>query len=372
MPRCDHTHRLAEVKPWEILNDCYALEVARPALLLLIAASGCRLNFDETRVANVDAQSTTIDAPDRPNRAFLTKATFTGAIGGLSGADAACQQEATQAGIPGTFVAFLRAGAASPVDRLASSRGWVDVTGKPIVDMPSGWLTGRMFHPLFRDSTNAPVIGNGWLGTTASGTCSEWTSTAGTAGSVSSTTAYNEFTQGPCTVPHFLACLEVGHVAEVVPTTTVGRLSFLSKQGWVPGGGVAGADALCASEAASAGLAGSYLAMLTTSTTDGFARFSLTGPTWTRVDGIALAPSAVAVAGVDDLDTFTILQADGTPNYTTASNTWTGSAASNCSNWTTTAGMGVSGNGATTTRSRWRDIIDAPCTNARRLICLQE
>src|SRR5262245_12432676 len=83
------------------------------------------------------------------NVAFVTTRTLNpSTFGGLAGADAICQATADQAGLPGTYIAWLSTTTTNAVDRLAGSRGWVRTDGVPFADTPADIAAGRIFAPL--------------------------------------------------------------------------------------------------------------------------------------------------------------------------------------------------------------------------------
>jgi len=351
--------------------------VARFALILVCSAAACgRSGFGATPDA-VLGDGDLVDAPDaadRPNRAFVTSMPYTGDLGGPLGADAKCQALADAQGIGGTFIALLKAGTYAHSDRLAGSRGWVDLAGTPIADQPTDWYDGRVLHPLRRDETGA-VLGfaSVWSGYT-SGTCDDWTNAvSGNGGVVDTASLYEQFTFSSCTASARLPCVETGHVAPVSEQAQQGRIAFMSTP-WTPGGGLADADALCMTEATASQLPGTYKALLEPTGSSAFGRFNLTGTRWIRPDGIPITATAADLAGPlpDYFDSFTSMKADGT--HLTRVYTWTGSATNNCSNWNSNNSgvLGASGYGTTTYRSFWLRIIDVGCDQTRPVICLQE
>lgn len=311
---------------------------------------------------------------DRPNRVFITSTMHPATFGSLQAADDICQARADAASLDGTFIALV-ADAARPEPRLAGSRGWVDLAGTPIVDEPATWLDGYMFHPLRLDETGTDLgYVLAWVGSIWS--CMGWTVTTSTeTGSIVATSdAWGAYTVQNCNQQARFICLETGHVAPQSPPSVAGRLQFLTTADWTPSGGLQGADALCASEATTHMFPGTYRALLATSTQTAFARFSLTGPPWTRIDGIALTATATALADASTmwLDSFAHVRSDGT-RYPYAG-TWVGDATNNCNNWMSSSSgqSGLVGAPATALRSRWIDNFNGTCDIPRSLNCLQE
>ncbi len=376
-------------------------------VVVLACASGCgRIDFDALASADAASDSATssdggdggdsasLDGGDAEpgdggpldadgsavtaNRAFFLAADIPGDFGGRADADGLCSTEATAAGLDGEFIALLWTDDATPSDPLAGSRGWVDVAGLPLVDTPSQWTDTTMFHPLRRDARGAALdLEFAWFGgTSALQRCGNWASstmagstanTGGATGPLGTTTA--------CTARLGLFCAERGRNTMLAPTRDpTGRVAFVTAGNWSPGAGRADADAFCADEARIAGLSGSFLALLLTSTEGHFDRFDTGGPTWVRTDGIPLAPTAADVAGPlpDWLDTFITLTADG--GVRDSFDPWTGSAGAHCNDWTSNLAtdMGTLGDHTSAFRARMLDVFDATCDIAHPLYCFEE
>ena len=318
---------------------------------LLIASTACgRIAFDPLGDA-APGELPVIDT----NIVFLTPPTMTpGAFGGLAGADAECQMLATQAGLPGTYVAFLSTSTVRAIDRLAGARGWRRPDGAPFVDTSLDILTGRVYSIPIVDATGArPGSLNGSVpvvtGTAKSGDpsiglmCNDYTSTAGLSsiGTASATRgSFIYFASGSCGAGQRIYCFGIDRnvaLAPRTPTSTSDRRAFLSSP-WIPGGGLAAADAHCQADALAAGITGTFKALLATSTASAASRFSTTGAPWMRLDGIRIASTANALLG----DTRLMLE----PLNLTAAGAyienyvWTGSnnvfspGLQNCSDWT--------------------------------------
>lgn len=130
-----------------------------------------------------------------PCTVFATSSAFTGALGGLSGADAKCTQLANAAGLGGTYVAWLSAGASTPAIRFDTinagpwllPRNATDGASPPTVasdfaDLITCGVT-CLQHEIDRNQ-NGTVIADDlavWTGTGKDGvaqpeTCQGWTS----------------------------------------------------------------------------------------------------------------------------------------------------------------------------------------------------
>ena len=267
----------------------------RALLLVMLAACG-RDKFDPAH--NIAFVTSTLHDP----------LTF-GTDG--AGADALCTQTAHNASLAGEYHAYIATVSVAAIDHLGNARGWIRTDGKPFVDTVGDLLAGHHFYALRLDengddigpnavsvATGADTTGRAYFG----GNCTDWTDPAAAyeIGLPSASgMAWSTGGANPCTNGAHLYCFGVGYTTPLEMTPVAGRLAFVTVQAYVPTGGLAGADALCASEASAAGLPGSFLALLPTSSTSAISRFDISGPTWVRPDGIALADSPLAFASGD-------------------------------------------------------------------------
>jgi hypothetical protein len=270
----------------------------RAACVAGILAAACgRIGFD----AIGDAPS------DVANVAFVTSSRHTGDLGGLAGADAICAARAAEAGLPGTFIAWLGTTAFPAWSRLAGSRGWRRVDGTAFADNRDDLVTSAPLAPLVldelgNDARDVPMT-FAWSGMRADGStepisnCLDWTSAAPTdQANVGLPSAggpgYISETGAACDQLGALYCVEIGHVASVDISRARGRYAFVSAASWVPNArGIASADEECSSDATRAGLPGSYRAYLPSSLAPAD-RFDRSGPPWIRTDGALLARTA--------------------------------------------------------------------------------
>ncbi|MET0342023.1 MAG: hypothetical protein ABW252_13550, partial [Polyangiales bacterium] len=222
------------------------------------------------------------------------------------------------AGLPGRYVAFLYdAKGTHPSARLAGSRGWVRPDGKVVADAPDELRAGPRY-PLRLDEFGADRIAasfelreNGaalaWTGSDLDGitrfngkyppdvgssafTCDGWTQAradryGGLGAGGASGREFTEHSFDTCNQKHRLFCFGVGNQAEVVLPQVAGRLAYVTRTNWTPGGGLAAADRACQSEAQAAGRAGTFRALLATSTGSAASRFDGTKAPWVRPDG---------------------------------------------------------------------------------------
>jgi hypothetical protein len=359
----------------------------RCALAIVILAGCGRVAFDARGDASMDT------GPDRANRVFVTNALQPGGFGGLAVADATCAAEAAAAGLPGTFVAFLATAAMpDPRSRLAGSRGWALVDGTPVGTTVESMLdTFEVYNPLAMLADGTPLTGNAttWTGTSATGvyeptqTCNDWmASTAGFVG-CGNNVRNASWAGGAfvgCDNSRRFLCFETGHVADVAPVPSTGRLVFITvgkRMGATLD--ISAADTMCSGEAASAGFPGTYRAAMSTTTTSIESRFTLDTRPFIRVDGTRIAAPSVFFTGMN-LTSFGNQLSNGT--YTT-DNYYTGvesdpqtasTLATTCQNWASTnvGNTGQSGEPAQTLGSQFWGAVASTCDTRLRFLCVQE
>lgn len=359
-------------------SRCVKLSTSALFLLGSGLLSGCgRIGF-EVLDAAVEVRDAGVDAPARdsevveavPNLAFVTEGSYTGALGGVAGADAVCNAEAADAGLVGDFVAMLRASdRPSPADLLAGSRGWTLVDGTWVADLPSQVADGSFLRPIHTTQHGRRIVTldgfRVWTG--ANGvTCEDWTN-EGALGDQHWIPQWRRLSDGEraCSDAHRLFCFERGHVVARVPTPITQPRIFVSSGLFTPGaGGLTAADAFCDAEASAAGLP-SARALLPTTTESALDR---TGRrSYQRVDGVV-----IGVPGTGTQDGYVILDASGaTPADSVA--IWTGGppelpSLETCGDWASTTGEGREGSS-----SDWPGYSGylEPCTSARHLYCVE-
>ncbi len=355
--------------------------------MLLLAACG-RLGFgtdgtDGTTDSPIDAPGQVDAAPGSPdaarvahNLAFVSSMTYLPDVGGAQAADVACRGLAIEAGLSGTFVALLADSSRGALDALAGSRGWTDVAGTPIADLPTDWVDGRMVNPLRLDEAGQPAPGDSWIGD-ASNHCLDWTSAqfVDIGRHAPSAQVVQQGAGASCNQANAFICVELGDATPLDVPVETGRIAFVTANVWPGGSGIAGADAQCAADAASAGLPGSYLAWLGTSTTPGFDRFDTAGAPWRRVDGVRLTATAAEFAAQTpggQLRTFLNRTAAG--DAVTGTGVHTGAAGATCADWTDVSGAtsNTTGYAVSADVDEFWNNTALPCNFALRLVCLQE
>lgn len=309
----------------------------------LVALAGCgRLGFADREGAgdaDVDPDGAgDSDAGPRANYAFMTEARVPGTFGGVNGADSLCTAEAAAAGIPGDYVALIwGTGRTDPAMALAGSRGWKLRSGEWLADTPRDVAMGSFYRPLnaFASGTRVDsTMSDGmrfWTGMLG-GDCDDW-SVAGSIGDQAYIPQRARLSDGPlaCSGNYRIACFERGHsVVPVLPPITHKRL-FVTAATWTPGGGIASADSLCASEAAAGGI-GPAQALL-----------PIGGSAVARIPGSATEvyqqPDGILIGTLARPDSYFIVGADKAPHD---GSLWAGGdpfqvPAENCVRWTSSS-----------------------------------
>jgi hypothetical protein len=243
--------------------------------------------------------------PDGPaNLVFVTsQPVFVGRFGSLAVADAACRQFASAAGLPGSYVAWLSTSTTNAIDRIAGARGWVRPDGRPFADTPADIEAGRIWYPAAVDENRAVTAtlvvttsdargrfnGNSCADLTddTMDTACELGESTGTAATFSS----YPLLSGICLVPEPMYCFAIDRHARVQAPIPRAGVRVCPADAFDPSRGLAGADALCAQTAQTAGLAGTFRALLATTSMPAGVRFDAAAGPVVRPDGIAIADS---------------------------------------------------------------------------------
>lgn len=91
---------------------------------------------------------------------FVTAATVSGALGGIESGDALCEKEAADAGLTGSFRAWLSDGLDPPAARFVKSTLPYVLPGEAHEVVAADWLalvTGELQSPIFRTATGEPA-----------------------------------------------------------------------------------------------------------------------------------------------------------------------------------------------------------------------
>ncbi len=112
-----------------------------------------------------------IDDSDVPHQVvFATSSKQSGDLDGLTGADEVCAARAVEAGLDGTFMAWLSSPDTSAGDRLShASIPYSRTDGTRVAADWDDLVDGELAAPIDRDEHGEPVTGDVWTGTLASG-----------------------------------------------------------------------------------------------------------------------------------------------------------------------------------------------------------
>jgi hypothetical protein len=335
---------------------------------------------------------------------FVTSTTLapgSGSTEGITRLDKECALRAEAGKLPGKYAAWLSTSAKAAADRVGAG-GWVRVDGRPfapdvrrLTDL--SYLT--VYYPPRIDEYGRDLGNNRTLvatGTTADGQpsgslCEDYTKTtgaliAGDAASGSTAwTNYQNLAAGCGTAQH-LYCFRTDLSAPSIapPTEIPGRYAFVTASAFPVGGGIAAADKACGMEAKDAGLAGTFLAFMATSTASALSRFETDGLPWKRRDGVFVtlqptdlvnnAPFAPIDAAVDGKLYVSARVWTGAGNPNTP-----GTSASTCNDWmpTGSGNTAIAGDDQTSAIPDWfnfgnRPIACGDTITTTHLMCLQQ
>jgi len=151
-------------------------------------------------------------------RVFLTSTRYTGDMGGIAGADAACMARAAAGSLGGQFRAWISDGVTDPASVFDTRLGPYSVVGGSDIALTWSDLTdGTLAQPIERTEFGALSGGEAWTGvapdgTAGGGNCSGWTSTSGTGRVGGATETGSGWTDRPpeesCTLQKHLYCFE--------------------------------------------------------------------------------------------------------------------------------------------------------------------
>src|SRR5690606_20216321 len=85
------------------------------------------------------------------NIAFVTSTTYRGDFGGLEVADEICNELARNAGLSGSYIAWLSDTSVNARDRIGSARGWVRRDGRPFAATVEDLIGYSVLYPLLID-----------------------------------------------------------------------------------------------------------------------------------------------------------------------------------------------------------------------------
>lgn len=155
---------------------------------------------------------------------FISSQTTTGNMGGRIGANTFCQTLAANAGLPGTYVAWLADESGTPATYFNQTLGpFVRIDGDPIADDFAQLTSGQLRGTIVRDEYEEVVEERVWTNVSADGklfsataTCDNWQSGSVAAGGGYglSDASNSEWTVNaaelaePCNAEHHLYCFQ--------------------------------------------------------------------------------------------------------------------------------------------------------------------
>jgi hypothetical protein len=287
-------------------------------LVLVLAASGC---FNKPPAPGTAGDSGVgdgagdgvgdgqADASVSPNYMFVTSGSWTGIeLSNLATADSHCAEAATAGGVQGTFVAWVSTATVDANARLGGARGWIRRDGEPFADQVNDIINGRLFYPPNVNEFGVEQSGSldVYTGTGANGLRANACpgATSGTIGALDATT--DQWTElnatSACGNSFHVYCFGVdNNFAVIPPPAPAGALrAFVTTGSSVQiGDSVSTFDQACMVEATTAGLSGTFVALVATVGGGARARLLTNPEGWYRVDDVKIAND----------ETFTLLRA---------------------------------------------------------------
>jgi hypothetical protein len=323
----------------------------------------CAGSLSRTCTFSASADTTVVASftPHDRNVAFVTSASWGGALGGQDGASSKCNQAASDVNLDGIYVAALAMGDKPVSDLLvingssppSQPLGWMRLDGLEVAPNVTYLTTlHALTYPVLYDEHGNPHLGLVWTGADENGNpggnidCHGFSDTSGVgavghSGGGGSIWAYG---LNSCVQSASLLCLEVSKPNQVQHTAgTLGLYIYLSKALFHPSDGAAAADAICNAERPEG--VGNALRALIASPGRPAAAILRAGATYARPDGVRVGTAEDIIAG--KLESGIWVYSDGT--YAGDVVVWTGSASiaadgtSSCNGWTVSTGAGTVG-----------------------------
>jgi hypothetical protein len=155
-----------------------------------------------------ESSSPTVSATKMPTpvltsnhkRVFITSTAFSGAVGGLDAADMYCQSAATDAGLSGTYRAWLSTSSTNASDRIGDVGPWSS-TRDNVVFSSKAALREAPSSEMLDEHGAASATPDPWTGTDARGAasgsdCEGWTNGTGAATATTGTGFANDVEWG--------------------------------------------------------------------------------------------------------------------------------------------------------------------------------
>jgi cysteine-rich repeat protein len=317
------------------------------------------------------------------NRVFTSSGTYSGNLGGHSGADDTCESLASGAGFGGSWRAWLSSpGGTVRTSFIGSQAPYRLMNGVQIASSWNDLLDGSALAAPINVTQTGSTIGGQfdvWTGTEDNGTmsgldCIEWTSSSSAQfgsfgfGDVASVGWSNGF-QDTCDLLKRVHCFEqFDHVARVFVSSTLQAGNL---------GGAAGADALCQTLANNEALGGRWKAWISDAGTTPFARFAASPVTYKTLDGFAVAAYWSALGYLDLINPINVdeqgVLLGGTFDVWTGTNRNGSGTGTNCSGWTSSSSgvQGTYGFGEQTVAT-WSAGSTGACNVPQHVYCFEQ
>jgi hypothetical protein len=213
---------------------------------------------------NANVSATARFEPLTANLVFASSATFLGNLGSAAAYQTQCNKLATDAGINNStndaYIAWMAASNYDPRTLLSASRGWVRLDLLPWIDDMAVTLTsGAVYYPVAYDENGQRVIDYTLSGMSSTGAlytgynCNDWSDVTLKAARSHTHVGARGWPYGRnmalCNTASRILCVMKGMSTPVTVTPVSGKKIYLTKSAWVPGGGVADADAKCMTDA---------------------------------------------------------------------------------------------------------------------------
>jgi hypothetical protein len=311
------------------------------------------------------------------------------------------------AGLSGTYWAFLNASSGATIfGRLKDTDGpWALTDGTPVADTVRQLQTGQLRHDIDLNEYGIASCGIPYGPNGAGSNCENWTAGSdpeggilwavmGSCGSIS-TAWFSTGTLGDCANGWQMYCLGVGpgagpnrypalpqgaKIAFVTPPRAPNFAASFTADAGSTGAAHAAADAICAAQAAGAGIPGTFRAFVATSAAsaiDYFAAYNMDGP-WYRSDGLAIAANRAALAGSSPVGAQIALLPGGqfAADLTEAVMTGVGAGgvlgSANCQDFTSASSSDQTVEGRVSRRDSWAIDSTVTCDNPMALYCFEQ
>ena len=400
---CGSGRRFGDRAPNEIAGTCVPADdtstgsnitsTSEPSSSGVMDDGGTGSSFGSSSTSDADTSSGSTTTGTNPNLEanymFVSSTPLMPSESMVDDADALCNTLASDAGLPGTFVAWISDGTTNARDRLrlgnVLAQGWIRTDDRPFTNAIGDLVVGRIWFPPVLDETgthvgSVPVATATSAQGTRSDACADWTDLTDAPRyqiglSDNTFPRWTSSSLRRCNAPAHVYCFGVDRVETVVFEPPEGRLAFVSANTVSANAGLTGFDEECMATASGAGLAGEFMAVAATTEAPALARFDLSGQPWVNALGVPLTFENAPLSNVIRLDASVGYLVDGTA---TGSGYWAGSedislAATNrsCADWSmidATANAWVSESAQTVD---WFGALLGGCDGLRPVLCLE-